>query len=183
MIPDLAFPASLDGKDYGESTYDNALPYSEIRAADYHPLSRFSSLVPRLMPMHDAREKSDREYQWWMQDYTEFRERTDKKTVSLNLAERTAERDHDEAQRKQRDIERKKAGLDIPDDDRLDDGLQADERNIAQEAKLEKEAKDRISPLQREAAAILGDAIDLLGSDTKLAQQVLPPGAHGDWVD
>ena len=183
VVPDLAFPASLDGKDYGESTYDNALPYSEIKAATYRPFNRFASLVPRLMPMHDAREKSEREYRWWMQDYTEFRERIDKKTLSLNLAERTAERDHDEAQRKQRDIERKKAGLDIPDDDRPDDGLQADERNVAQEAKLEKEAKDRISPLQREAAAILGDAIDLLGADTKLAQQVLPAAAHGAWVD
>ncbi len=183
VVPDVAFPASLDGKDYGESTYDNALPYSEIKSADYHPLSRFSSLVPRLLPLHDARVKSEREFQWWMQDYTEFREQADKKILSLNLADRTAERDRDAAKRKQRDIERKKAGLDVPNDERADDGLQADERNIAEEAKLEKEAKGRISPLQRESAAILGDAIDLLGGDTKLAQAVLPERAHGAWAN
>ncbi len=183
VVPDIAFPASLDGKDYGESTYDNALPYSEIKSANYNPLSRFASLVPRLLPLHDARVKTEREYQWWMQDYTEFRAQADKKMLSLNLAERTAERDHNLAQRKQRDAERKKAGLDVPDESRADDGLQADERNIAEEARLEKAAKERISPLQREAAAILGDAIDLLGADTKLAAQVLPERAHGAWAN
>jgi carboxyl-terminal processing protease len=183
VVPDLAFPASLDGKDYGESTYDNALPYSQIKAAGYRSLSRFASLVPRLVPLHDARVKTEREYLWWMEDYTEFRERTDKKSLSLNLAERTAERDHDAAQRKQRDAERKRYGLSLDDSARADDGLQADERNIAEEVRLEKEAKDRVSPLQREAAAILGDAINLLGSDTKLAAQVLPPRAHGAWAD
>jgi len=180
VVPDIAFPASLDGKDYGESTYDNALPYSEIVAASYHPLNHFASLLPRLAALHDARVKADREYQWWMQDYTEFRAQADKKTISLNLAERTAERDKDAAQRKLRDAERKKYGLDA-DDSRADDGLDADERNIADEARREKEAQDRISPLQREAAAILGDAMDLLGSDTKLAQAVLPEHAHGAW--
>ncbi len=183
VVPDIAFPASLDGKEYGESTYDNALPYTEIKSADYRPLSHFAGLLPQLSLMHDARVKTEREYQWWMQDYTEFRAQADKKTLSLNLADRTAERDRNEARRKQRDAERKKAGLDVPDDERADDGLQADERNIAEEARLEKAAKERISPLQREAAAILGDAIDLLGTDTKLAAQVLPERAHGEWAN
>jgi carboxyl-terminal processing protease len=183
VVPDIAFPASLDGKDYGESTYDNALPYSEIKSADYHSLSRFANLVPRLVALFDERAKTDQEFQWWLQDYAEYREQADKKVLSLNLADRTAERDRDEAKRKLRDAERKKAGLEVPDDERADDGLQADERNIAEEAKLEKEAKDRISPLQRETAAILGDAIDLLNSDTKLAQAVLPEHAHGAWAN
>ena len=180
VVPDLAFPASLDGKDYGESTYDNALPYSEINAASIRPLSHFASLLPRLSTLHDQRVKSDREYQWWMQDYTEYRAQADKKTLSLNLAERMAERDRNEAKRKQRDAERKKYGLPA-DDARADDGLQADERNIAEEARREKEARERIGPLQHEAAAILADAIDLLGSDRNLAATVLPERAHGDW--
>ncbi len=185
VVPDVAFPTSLDGKDFGESTYDNALPYTQIPAASYHALSRFASLVPRLVALHDARAKAggDLEYRWWQEDYAQFRERADKKVLSLNLAERMAERDHDEAQRKQREADRKKYGLDKDDISRADDGLDADERNIADEARREKEAKDRISPLAREAAAILGDAIDLLGSDTRLAQQVLPPHAHGGWTD
>jgi len=180
VVPDIAFQSSMDGKEYGESTYDNALPYTQINAAGYHLLNHFASLVPRLVSLHDARVKSDHEYQWLMQDYAEFREQTDKKMVSLNLADRTTERDKDTNKRKERDAERKKYGLDA-DISRADDGLDAGERNIADEARREKEAKERIHPLQREAAAILGDAIDLLGSDAQLAQAVLPEHAHGAW--
>lgn len=182
VLPDIAFPASIDATEYGESTYDNALPYTQIKAADYHPLSRFASLLPLLEARHDVRVKSDREYQWWAQDVAEFRAERAKKVVSLNETTRTAERDKQEKQRKQRDIERKALGLDVP-DDRADDGLQADERNVADEAKREKAAKDRISPLQREAAAILGDAIDLLSGSSQLSAQVLPQRAHGAWAN
>jgi len=182
VLPDIAFPTSIDSTEYGESTYDNALPYTVIKAADYRPLSRFASLLPLLTARHAARVKSEREYQWWAQDVAEFRAERAKKVISLNLAERTAERDKQEAQRKQRDVERKAAGLDVP-DSRADDGLQADERNVADEARRDKAAKDRISPLQREAAAILGDAIDLLTGNSQLSAQVLPQRAHGAWAN
>jgi carboxyl-terminal processing protease len=180
VLPDIAFPTSIDSTEYGESTFDNALPYTQIKAADYRPLSRFASLLPLLAARHDVRVKTDREYQWWAQDVAEFRADRAKKVISLNLAVRAAERDKKDAQRKQRDVERKALGLDVP-DDRADDGLQADERNVADEAKREKAAKDRISPLQREAAAILGDAIDLLAGNSQLSALVLPQQAHGAW--
>ena len=157
-------------------------PYTEIKAAAYHSLSRFASLLPLLAARHDVRVKSDREYQWWAQDVAEFRADRAKKVISLNLAVRTAERDKQDAQRKQREGERKTLGLDSP-DSRADDGLQADERNVADEAKREKSAKDRISPLQREAAAILGDAVDLLTGNSLLSAQVLPERAHGAWAN
>jgi carboxyl-terminal processing protease len=180
--PDIAFPTSIDSTEYGESTYDNALPYTQIKPAVYRPLSRFANLLPLLVARHDARVKNDPEFRWWAQDVAEFRADRAKKVISLNLGVRTAERDKQEAQRKKRDAERKALGLDVP-DDRADDGLQADERNVAEEAQREKEAKDRISPLQREAAAILGDAIVLLAGSSELSAQVLPPRAHGAWAN
>ncbi len=184
VLPDIAFPTSIDSTEYGESTYDNALPYTVIKAAVYRPLSRFSALLPLLKLRHDARVKTDREFEWWAQDVAQFRAERAKKSISLNLADRTAERDKQEAQRKQRDVERKAAGLDVPAGaDRPDDGLQANERNVAEEARREKAAKDEISPLQREAAAILGDAIDLLSGNSALSAQVLPPRAHGAWAE
>ncbi|MBS0462878.1 MAG: carboxy terminal-processing peptidase [Proteobacteria bacterium] len=184
VVPDIAFPASPNAKDFGESTYDNALPYTQIKAASYRVLDHFAPIIPRLIALHDARVQAngDREYQWLMQDYAEYREQADKKTLSLNLAERTAERDKDAAKRKEREAERKKYGLESS-LSRADDGLDAGERNIADEARREQEAKDRISPLAREAAAILGDAIDLLAADPHLEQAVLSGRAHGAWAN
>ncbi len=184
VVPDIAFPASPNAKEFGESTYDNALPFTRVAAASYRVLNHFAALVPKLVALHDARvaAASDHEYQWLMQDYAQYREQADKKTLSLNLAERMAERDKDAAKRKQREAERKKFGLEAG-MARADDGLDADERDIAAEAARDKAAQDRVSPLATEAAAILGDAIDLLGADPNLAQTVLSGRAHGAWAN
>ncbi|MDQ3040500.1 MAG: hypothetical protein M3R16_11975, partial [Pseudomonadota bacterium] len=65
-----------------------------------------------------------------------------------------------------------------------DDGLQASERNVVQDAARDIAAKKIADPLLRESAAILGDAIGLLGADAKLSAQVLPESrSAGHWVD
>ena len=63
----------------------------------------------------------------------QFRQEQAKKSVSLNEAERRAERDKFDAQRKLRAEERKRLGIsrDPVLDDISDDGLQANERNVA----------------------------------------------------
>jgi len=103
----------------------------------------------------------------------QFRAERAKKLISLNEAERRAERARDEAKRKQRAAERKAMGLDEVDADD-DDGLQANERNVAKQVAAEEAAKKRPDPLLRETAAILADAITLLSGNAKLAAQVLP---------
>ncbi|NLW95346.1 MAG: tail-specific protease, partial [Xanthomonadaceae bacterium] len=90
----------------------------------------------------------------------------------------------DAAKRKQRQEERKRLGLALdPLADTTDDGLQAGERNVAEDAAREKAAEKRPDPLLRESAAILADAIHLLDSDRKLSAQVLPRStAPGIWA-
>ena len=97
-------------------------------------------------------------------------------TVSLNEATRRAERERTEARRTAREAERKARGLaDAHAGATEDDGLQADERNVAADAKREADARNQPPDvLAREAAHILADAIDLLRDDCALAAQVLP---------
>src|SRR5690606_23576688 len=104
-----------------------------------------------------------------------FRSERAKGYVSLNEAERRAERDADAARRKQRQELRKELGLKLDPlaTTVLDDGLQANERNVVEDAAREKAAEDRTDPLLREAAAILADATALLVEHQKLAAQVL----------
>ena len=87
--------------------------------------------------------------------------------------------------RKQRPAERKTLGLALDPlaEDLADDGLGASERDIVKDAQREKLADKRPDPLLRESAAILSDAIGLLGQDRKLSAQVLPdsPGP-GRWA-
>ncbi len=185
VVPDIAYPVSMDASEYGESTYDNALPWRQIAAAPHVRYGNFASLLPRLSTLHDTRVARDREFQWWAEDVAEFRAEREKKSVTLNEAERRAERDRLEARRVARQEERKRLGLDLdPLAERSsDDGLNAAERDIVEDAAREKAAEKRPDPLLRESAAILADALRLLKDDRKLAGQVLPEATTpGSWV-
>jgi len=186
VVPDIAFPVSVDASEYGESTYDNALPWTRIAALPHTTYGNFAPLLPRLQALHAARSAKDKEFQWWSEDVAQFRAEAAKKYVSLNETERRAERDRQDTQRKQRQAERKTLGLALDPlaDDLADDGLGASERDIVRDAQREKLADKRPDPLLRESAAILGDAIEILGQDRKLSAQVLPdsPGP-GRWAE
>ena len=186
VVPDIAFPVSVDASEYGENTYDNALPWTRIAAVPHTQYGNFAPLLPRLEALHAARSAKDKEFQWWSEDVAQFRAEAAKKYVSLNEAERRAERDRQETQRKQRQAERKALGLALDPlaEDLADDGLGASERDIVKDAQREKLADKRPDPLLRESAAILSDAISVLGQDRKLSAQVLPdsPGP-GRWAE
>ena len=185
VVPDVAFPTSVDASEYGESTYDNALPWTRIAAAPHMQYGNFAGLLGKLDARHDARVAKDVEYQWWVEDVAKFRAEAAKKSVSLNEAERRAERDKFDALVKQRAMQRKELGIEHDALlDSSDDGLQANERDVAKDVAREEAAKKSRDPLLRESAAILGDAIGLLGADAKLAAQVLPQASSAaHWTD
>jgi carboxyl-terminal processing protease len=173
VVPEIQFPVTVDATEFGESTYDNALPATKIAIAPHTNLGNFAPIMPTLMAKHNARVSKDREFTWWSQDVAQFRTERDKKLISLNEGERRAERQRDDAKRKARAAERKALGLVDPKADD-DDGLQANERNVADQVAAEAAAKNRPDPLLRETAAILSDAITTLSGNATLAAQVLP---------
>ena len=185
--PDVAFPASVDASEFGESTYPNALPWTRIAAAPHVRYGNFAPLLAQLQARHQARSAKDVEFQWWVEDVRRFREEQAKKTISLNEAERRAERDRFDAQRKQRASMRANLGIEQDPllESRADDGLTADERNVADSVAREEAARNATDPLLREAAAILADAVGLLGKNAALAAQVLPAtrNAAGHWAN
>ncbi len=186
VVPDIQFPASVDATEYGESTYDNALPWTRIAAVPHKVYGDFSHILGTLDKLHTERVANNLEFQWWREDVARFREESAKTTISLNEAERRRERDASEARRKKRQETREELGLAL---DPLalisaDDGLTANERDIVQDAAREKAAEDRPDPLLQESAAILADAIHLLANDRKLSALVLPISTRaGHWAD
>ncbi|MNX06774.1 Tail-specific protease precursor [compost metagenome] len=186
VVPDLAFPASVDASEYGESTYDNALPWTRIASVPHTQYGNFGPLLPKLETRHASRVAADKEFQWWNEDVEQFRAEAAKKYVSLNEAQRRAEREKQDTQRKQRQATRKELGLDLDPlaDDSNDDGLTGNERDIVKDTAREKAAEKRPDPLLRESAAILADAVNLLEKDRPLSAQVLPQSTGaGRWAD
>jgi len=185
VVPDIAFPASVDATEFGESTYDNALPWTRIASVPHTQYGNFGPLLPKLESLHAARIAQDKEFQWWEQDVNQFREEKAKKYVSLNEADRRAEREKQDGQRKDRQATRKQLGMPLdPLAEDSDDGLTGNERDIAKDTAREKAAEKRPDPLLHESAAILADAVNLLEQDRPLSAQVLPQSsAPGRWAD
>src|SRR5690606_35472505 len=128
VVPVIAFPVTVDASEFGESTYDNALAWRHIAAVPRERYGDFAPLLPRLQALHAERVKQDMEFRWWRDDVAEFRAEREKNYVSLNEAELRAERDQDEAKRRQRQEKRKALGLALdPLAETTDDGLQASE--------------------------------------------------------
>jgi carboxyl-terminal processing protease len=168
--PDVPFPATLDAADYGESTYDNALPWKKIAAADYRPVGSVARMLPILVSRHEARVEDDREFAFLREDIEQYRKTRERKSVSLNLATREAERKADEeriaARAKSRGEAAEKAVA------ALDDGLNAGERGVLADARNEREREEKPDPLRVEGARVLADAIELLLDDPRIADVV-----------
>ncbi|MGH8108549.1 MAG: carboxy terminal-processing peptidase [Arenimonas sp.] len=183
VTPDVSFPVTVDATEFGESTYDNALPFTRIEAARYANLGNFKPIVGKLMTQHKARVANDREFMWWSEDVSEFRMEREKKSLSLNETIRRTERDRNEAKRKARDAERKALGLADAGPQNTDDGLQANERDVKVQVAEEEAAKNRPDPLMRESAAILADTIILLKASPVLTTQVLVTRNDKIWAN
>jgi carboxyl-terminal processing protease len=91
VAPDIGFPTAVAPDETGESREFNALPWDKIASASYEKLGNFTSLLPKLKTAHEARIAKDPEFAYVMQDIADYKVEQDKKSVSLNEAERLAE--------------------------------------------------------------------------------------------
>lgn len=167
VTPDILFPAVFDAQDFGESSFDNALPWVQIKAADYLPAGDLKGLLPRLLALHEVRVKNDKDFQYLLQDLTELKLQRTKNLISLNEVDRRKERDAKEARRLSRDSQGDNARVAQPGAASKagvsrDDGLQANERNLATELAAEREQKEAKDVFLIEAAHILADEVDVL---------------------
>ena len=102
VTPDINFPITVDFDQNGEQTYDNALAWTSIPAANYTPTSDLKTIVPMLAARHDARAGKAPEWQALTADISDWRKVRKETTISLNEQTRRAERDEQEKKRLER---------------------------------------------------------------------------------
>ena len=170
VTPDIALPTLTDAEEFGESSYDNALPWMQIKAADYKPVGDVNAVVPALLAKHDSRVRKDKDFQYLLEDIAELNARRKLKQLSLNEAERRKERASMDARVKRRDKDR----TDNLTGNVRDDGLQSNERNIDADLAIEKARTDATDILLNEAAHILSDEVQLPSANAKRVAGVAP---------
>lgn len=183
VTPDISLPSATDEENFGESSFDNALPWMQIKAADFTPAGDLKALVPILTASHDARISKDKDFQYLIKDIAEFSIQRKKNLISLNEVERRKERAVQEARlasrEKTSDADKNASPSDkktnsSKNDALQDDGLQSNERNLDSELAMEKVRKNSKDILLNESAHILSDEVSLLKTNAKLAASVLP---------
>ncbi|QBE66687.1 carboxy terminal-processing peptidase [Pseudoduganella lutea] len=103
VTPDIKLPQLSDAENFGESSYDNALPYTVIKPAVYIPAGEVKDIVPLLAKKHEARVLKDKDFQFLVDDVNYVKKQRKDNLISLNEKERRKERDEQEARAKLRE--------------------------------------------------------------------------------
>ncbi|MFM9967721.1 MAG: carboxy terminal-processing peptidase [Burkholderiales bacterium] len=176
VTPDIVFPAVLDAANFGESSFDNALPWMQIRSTSYPTSAALREDLPILLDRHAARRKIDRDFQYLQEDIEELRRQQTANQVSLNEAERRKEQRVRETRIAARETSNgvratSAAKSAAKGGSSRDDGLQPGERNLVDELAAEKERKNARDFFLLEAAQILGDQVGLPSARTAFNPQ------------
>lgn len=179
VVPDISFPTVSDIEKFGESSYDNALPWTQIKAASYVPASDVAGWLPSLQSRHTARVAKDKDFQYLLEDVAEINAQRKKHAISLNEVDRRKERNLQESRLTLRtdssDVEggaKKSVKTKSAAMRRLalqDLGLQAGERKLSDELADEKAQKDAKDVWLIEATHILSDEVDLFRAKPEYA--------------
>jgi carboxyl-terminal processing protease len=203
VTPDIKLPVTSDAENFGESSYDNALPWVQIKPATYLPAGDLKELVGPLQKRHEVRVAKDKEFRDIEQDIAEALKLRKDNVISLNEAVRRKERENQEAKARLRESRLadeagktdepvagpgskeqrakapnptapKKSNVVLKGAPKSDDGLQGDERSLAAEIAAEKAAKNAKDVYLQEAAHILADEAGMLKADTRMASRTMP---------
>jgi carboxyl-terminal processing protease len=170
VTPDILFPQTSDDSQFGESSYDNALPWTRIKAADYAPVSDVSAKLPRLLAWHTARVQHDADFQNLLQDVARAQERRRNNVISLNEGIRRQER---AASEKRLAATLGAAGTGAS-SALADDGLQFNERRLDKVLAVERTRKTIDDALLDEAVSIVSDSAALKEGKSRAAASALP---------
>jgi carboxyl-terminal processing protease len=173
VTPDITLPSLSDASDFGESTFGNALPWSQIKAADYKPDGDLSGILPLLIASHNKRINHDRDFKYLEEDIADFNKMRRTNLISLNETERRKEREAQEARDAYREKSGSQSGKSVAAQAFQDDGMLSSERNLNTELAIEHANRNAKDILLGEAAHIVSDEARLLSSDSRLASSSL----------
>jgi carboxyl-terminal processing protease len=170
VTPDILYPQTSDDTQFGESSYDNALPWTHVKPADYAPVGDLANQLPRLSAWHATRIQHDRDFQNLLQEVSRARDLRNNNVISLNEGVR----------RKERAASQKRLAALLGADGAgagsalTDDGLQFNERKLDKDLAAEKSRKTIDDALLDEAISILSDSAALKAGKSQVSASALP---------
>ena len=101
VIPDVILPTMKDSDEHGESAYDNALPWDQVKPANYLSASAPIDLFKNANLQHEERIKKDELFQLLLDQIELAEKNIDDKSVTLVESDRKKEREELQTSRKE----------------------------------------------------------------------------------
>lgn len=159
--PDIHFPSMVNHEELGESSYPNALPWTQIDPVGHRQFKDMDPIIKVATKRHEERSKDSEVWQLLVDEVQYSAKLSQRKEVSLNYETRLKERKEMEEIRQEFNERRKELGQSDVGIFRLDDGLSFGEGNLQEELESEKKRKENIDTPSREAANIAADLVHL----------------------
>jgi len=113
VVPDINFPDPISREDFGEASYDSALPWDTISAVKFDKVNRVGEFIKPLAQKHQARVQHDREFQYLVTDIKKLNTLRAETSISLNIEQRKQDRLADKQKKLRREnVRRKELGKD-----------------------------------------------------------------------
>jgi carboxyl-terminal processing protease len=93
ILPDITLPSTWDIEEIGESSYDTALPWDEIKPVRFKKFYMESSLISQLNDEHLKRVNQSPNLQYILDVRKRYEIQRNKKEISLNLTNRRIEKE------------------------------------------------------------------------------------------
>ncbi|HCE38700.1 MAG: tail-specific protease [Alcanivorax sp.] len=159
IVPDVNMPSLIDKEEVGESSLPNAMPWDEIKPADYQRYQDLVPLLPALRERHDERIQGDPEFVYVEKLRGLLRRANERHELSLNAERRQAwQHDFDDQRLAIENTLRKHRGEEPI--DKMED-LRKLEEQRALDPEANEEPMDE-DPYLRETGHILADMVGLL---------------------
>lgn len=97
VAPDVTFPSPYASDEFGEAGSPNALPWDEIRSANFHSTDQISEkLIGKLQKLYEEDLNKDEDLKKLAKDVTELNKLRSETSISLNFEERKAAQKNDD---------------------------------------------------------------------------------------
>ncbi len=176
VTPDIRYAATSDDDEdgpFGESSFDNALPWTRIKAVDYTAVGDIAPQLPRLRAWHESRVRHDRDYQALLEDRAQAQSRRKNNVISLNEAVRRKERAAQEKRLAEMLASAGTGAASGASSALADDGLQFNERKLDKDLAATKTREAVNDTLLNEAVHILSDSAALKEGKTQTTASAL----------
>ncbi|MED5455995.1 MAG: carboxy terminal-processing peptidase [Verrucomicrobiota bacterium] len=107
VVPDIILPSYRDALETGEESLPNALEHDSIDKMNYDSLN-LEDTRQQLLKLSEQRVKTDKEFNYIVEDNKRYKEINDRNEVSLNIEKRLEENKKEKQRRKDRNTDRKK---------------------------------------------------------------------------